>query len=290
MRLLRYLARLSTAAVLLGCSAALVAGASTAASAAPLAAQDGWVRIAHLSPEAPAMDMYLYPFGDPAHPTVLRDVSYGDVSSYMALSPGQYTVAMRGFGAPASSHPALVSSFMVGTGGAAYTLAALGPDPGLRVEVWKDQLTSSSGKALIRVVQASLKEDGVTVSYGSGVLGKQLSFSSVTPYATVSPGVHMLRMTAPGEDATMAVRVTADSVHTIVVLDSSTGLKADDLTDAAGSLVMPKGGAATGLGGMAPRPPANPAPWLLLILAGILAAAAGATGLARPRRGDVTAL
>ena len=288
MRLLRYLARLSTAAVLLGSSAALVAGVSTAASAAPRAAQDGWVRIAHLSPEAPAMDMYLYPFGDPAHPTVLKDVSYGDVSRYIALSPGQYTVAMRGFGAPSSSHPALISSFMVGTGGAAYTLAALGPDPGLRVEVWKDQVTPPSGKALIRVVQASLKEDRVTVSYGSDALAKQLTFSSVTSYATVPAGVHTLRMTASGEDATMAVRLTAGSVHTVIVLDSSTGLKADDLTDAAGSLVMPKGGAATGLGGMAPRSPASPAPWLLLIVAGILAAGAGATGLARARRGGVT--
>jgi Domain of unknown function (DUF4397) len=288
-RLLRHLARLSTAAVLLGCSAALVAGASTAASAAPLAAQDGWVRIAHLSPEAPAMDIYLYPFGDPAHPTVLKDVSYGDVSSYMALGPGQYTVAMRGFGAPSSSHPALVSSFMVGNGGSSYTVAALGPDPGLRVEVLQDKMTPPSGKAFVRVVQASLKRDQVTVSYGSHVLAKQLSFSSVTPYTAVSPGVQTVRITASGGDATMAVRLTADSVHTIVVLDSSTGLKADDLTDAAGSQVMPKGGTATGLGGTAPRPPANPAVWLLLIVAGILVAAAGGTGLARPRRGGVTA-
>jgi hypothetical protein len=83
MPILRPLARLTTITVLLGGTAALVAAASPAASAAPAAAQDGWVRIAHLSPQAPAMDMYLYPFGEPSHPTVLRDVSYGDVSAYM---------------------------------------------------------------------------------------------------------------------------------------------------------------------------------------------------------------
>jgi hypothetical protein len=49
-------------------------------------------------------------------------------SAYMAVIPGQYTVAMRGFGAPASSKPALTASFRV-TAGAAYTLAALGPTP-----------------------------------------------------------------------------------------------------------------------------------------------------------------
>ena len=58
----------------------------------------------------------MYPFGNPGRPIVLKDVGYGDVSAYMAVSPGQYTVAMRGFGAPASSKPALTTSFMVTAG------------------------------------------------------------------------------------------------------------------------------------------------------------------------------
>jgi hypothetical protein len=33
------------------------------------AGPDGWVRIAHLSPQAPAMDMYMYPFGNPVAPS-----------------------------------------------------------------------------------------------------------------------------------------------------------------------------------------------------------------------------
>ena len=164
MGLLRRFARLATIIMLLGGTAALVAATSPAASAAPVASPNAWVRIAHLSPKAPAMDIYMYPFGQPGHPTVLRDVSYGDVSAYIAVSPGQYSVAMRGFGAPASSAPALITSFMV-SAQTPYTVAALGPDPGLRVEVLKDQVSTPAGKALIRVVQASLKEHQVTVSY-----------------------------------------------------------------------------------------------------------------------------
>ncbi|MGD0704748.1 MAG: DUF4397 domain-containing protein [Trebonia sp.] len=282
MRLLRYLARLAAIPLLLGGFAAVFAAASPTASAAPLAAQDGWVRIAHLSPEAPAMDMYLYPFGDPAHPTVLKDVGYGDVSAYMALGPGQYTVAMRGFDAPATSRPALVSSFMVNAK-TAYTVAALGPDPGLRVEVLQDQMTGARGKTLVRVVQASLKEDNVTVSYGSKLLAKQLTFSSVTRYTAVSPGVHTVKFAASGEHMTMSLGLTADTVHTIVVLDGRSGLKADELTDAVGTAVMPKGGAATGFGGTAPRSAADLTPWLLWLLAGALIAA-GVIGLGWPRR------
>jgi hypothetical protein len=55
MRLLRRLARLAMITTVLGSTAALVAAASPAASAAPAAGPDGWIRIAHLSPEAPAM-------------------------------------------------------------------------------------------------------------------------------------------------------------------------------------------------------------------------------------------
>ena len=287
MKLLRYFARLAAIPMLLGGFAAVIAAASPAASAAPLAAQDGWVRIAHLSPAAPPMDMYLYPFGDPAHPTVLRDVGYGDVSAYMALAPGQYTVAMRGFDAPASSHPALVSSFMVNAK-TAYTVAALGPDPGLRVEVLKDQTTIPRGKTLVRVVQASLKEDRVTVSYGSTLLTKQLTFSSVTPYTEVLPGVHAVEVTASGEHTTMSLGLTADTVHTIVVLDGPSGLKADHLTDAVGTKAMPEGGTATGLGGTALPPPADLAPWLLMVLAGALLTVAAVIGLCWPRRTAVS--
>ena len=288
MKLRRRLARLAAIPVLLVSCVAIIAAASPAASAAPLAssasAQDGWVRIAHLSPQAPAMDIYLYPFGDPAHPTVLRDVSYGDVSAYMTLAPGEYTVAMRGLNAPATSHPALVSSFMVGAE-TAYTVAALGPDPGLRVVVLQDQTTAPNGQALVRVVQASLKDDHVTVSYGSTVLATQLAFGSVTPYAAVAAGVHSVKLTAPGDDAAAtSLRLTADTVHTIVVLDNPSGLTTDDLTDAVGSQLMPSGGAATGFGGTALRPPADLTPWLLLTLAGGLLIAAGAAGLGWPRR------
>ena len=227
------------------------------------------------------MDMYVYPFGNPGHPLVLKDVSYGAVSAYMAVSPGQYTVAMRGFGAPASSKPALTTSFMV-SAGTAYTLAALGPDPGQRTEVLKDQMTTPTGKAVVRVLQASLKQHLVTVSYGPDVLARQLAFGAATPYTAVSPGAQTVRFSAPGQHTARPVTLAAGTMHTIVVLDDSSGLTADAVTDAAGSQIMPKGAVSAGLGGTAPHPPANPGPWLVVIAAGVLLATAGLARLRRP--------
>jgi Domain of unknown function (DUF4397) len=283
MRLRRHFARLAAITMLLGGASALVAATTPEASAAPAASQDGWIRIAHLSPKAPAMDMYLYPFGNPSNPVVLKDVSYGDVSAYMAVAPGQYSVAMRGFGAPATSTPALTSSFMVSAQGA-FTVAALGPDPGLRVEVLKDQVSTPSGHAMVRVLQASLKQHLVTVSYGPNVLAHQLAFGLATSYVSVSPGSQLVRFTASGEHAAASVDLAGGTARTIVVLDGSAGLKVDALTDSVGARKMPAGGASTGFGGTAPQPPASPAPWLLTVVAGILLAAAGVLTLRRLRR------
>ena len=66
MRLLRRAAWLATITTLLGATAALVAATSPAA---PAAGPDGCVRIARLSPQAPAMDMFMYPFGNPGRPS-----------------------------------------------------------------------------------------------------------------------------------------------------------------------------------------------------------------------------
>ena len=171
------------------------------------------------------------------------------------------------------------------TEGTPYTVAALGPDPGLRVEVLKDQITTPTGKALVRVVQASLKEHLVTVSYGPDVLARQLAFGLATSYVAVSPGAQTVQFTASGEHTATSVSLAPDTVHTIVVLDDSSGLKVDALEDSAGSQIMPKGGAEAGFGGTAPRLPADPAPWLLTIAAGALLTSGGVAGLLRSRRG-----
>jgi hypothetical protein len=164
-------------------------------------------------------------------------------------------------------------------------VASLGPATGRRLEVLNDQMAAPKGKVLVRVIQASLKQHVVTVTDGQDVLAQQLAFGSVAPYMVVSPGVQTIRFSAPGVQAAMSVTLASGSVHTIVVLDGSAGLKVDNLTDAVGSQVMPTGGAATGLGGTAPHDTApDLAPWLATLTGGFLFVAAGAVGLRRSRR------
>jgi hypothetical protein len=68
-------------AVLLGVTA-LLSGMPAAAGASVSATPGtGWIRLAHLSPDMPAMDVYLDSFGDPSARFVLRGVAYGTVSA-----------------------------------------------------------------------------------------------------------------------------------------------------------------------------------------------------------------
>jgi len=185
------------------------------------------------------------------------------------VATGDYTVAMRAAGASATSSPVLSASVDV-VAGHAYTVAGLGPESGLRLQVLDDQLTTPSGKALVRVIQASLKQSVVSVTWGGDALQGGLKFGAVS-----SPGTETLTVSGGGDTATASVPLTAGTVHTLVVLDGPSGLQIDDLLDAAGSGTAPAGGAATGFGGMAPRAPSSPLPWLAAIGAGLLLAAAG---------------
>jgi len=270
--------------VLLAAVTALLGGpVAAAAPAASAAASQGWVRCADLSPGA-AEDVYLYPFGNPSHPIVLMHEAYGSVSAYMPVSVGQYTLAMRPVGAPASSPPSVSTSFMV-SAGTNYTVASLGSATSRRLKVLQDQMAAPPGQALVRVIQASVKQSQVTVSVGPDTLARQLAFGSASAYQAVAAGTRTVTFRAAGGNVSMPVVLAAGSVHTIVVLDGTAGLKIDNLTDAAGSQDDPRGGAATGLGGTAPGGPGpHLAPWLATLASGLLLASAGAFGLRRSRR------
>ena len=274
MRILRFI---RWAAVLLAMPALLLGifGSSSSASAASPGV--GWVRLAHFSPNTPAVDVYLYSFDNSSAELVLHHVAYGTVSPYETLSAGDYTVAMRPAGAAPTSAPAISASLTV-VAGHSYTVAGLGPESGLRLAVLDDQITAPSGKALVRVIQASLQQHVVTVSYGGQTLVHNLAFGSVTSYQTVTPATETLLANGPSEASGASIDFAAGTVHTLVILDGSKGLVIDNLVDAAGSKVMPLGGAATGFGGTAPRVP-SPVPWLLLIAAGVLVAAGGGLSL-----------
>ena len=260
-----------------------MASAPAASAAAAHHSDTGWIRLAHLSPNTPAVDVYLYSFGNSHAMIVLHHVAYGTVSPYERVKSGEYTVAMRGAGAAPSSQPVLSASVQI-TPGAAFTVAGMGPAKGLRLQVIPDQLTTPPGRSLVRVIQASLRYQKLTVMANHRTLASQLDFAHVTTYVSTPPGSFHVHVAGMGGKGATNITLVAGSIHTLVVLDASGhNLQIVNLEDAAGSAVDPQGGPATGLGGTAPVPAPSPAPWAAAIVAGALCAAAAAYWLRRSR-------
>src|ERR671917_1050177 len=105
------------------------------ALAAPALAQAGeaQVRVAHLAPDAPNVDVYVD--GEP----VLTDVAYTTISGYLPLPAGAQQVTV--YAAGDTSSPVIDVPVEVAAGGA-YTIAAVGlvADSSLTAQVYEDDL------------------------------------------------------------------------------------------------------------------------------------------------------
>src|SRR5260370_7129313 len=108
---------------------------------------------------------------------------------------------MRVSGAPPSSHTVLSTSVTIADG-KAYTVAGMGPESGLRLQVINDTLVTPAGKSLVRVIQASLKQQTVKFHCScGGDIAAKASFASVSPYAPIPPGTWTMSPTGSSSSA-----------------------------------------------------------------------------------------
>ncbi len=237
-------------------AALMLPGAIVLVGAAPASAvATSYVRLAHLSPDTPQVDVWLTSFRGDSFSKVLRGVGYGALSPYERVTPGRYTISMRKPGA-ASDSPPLLSTNVSVRAGHSYTVAGVGPNASVRLRVLDDDLSRpSAGRARLRVVQASSASPRVDVSTSTGVsIAKAAQFPSTTAYVEV-PAQRWTLRAAPtsggGAATTVSVDVTAGSIFTALVLDakSGKGLQLVVRRDAAGANRMPAGSVAAGLGG-----------------------------------------
>ena len=235
-------------------AAVLIGLGVTPLLATPAAAEDaiGYVRLAHLSPDTPKVDVHLSKVGDSSFKEQkFEHVGYGVVSTYLPLPVGTYAVAMRKEGDPASSPPVLTTEVTV-QAGAAYTVAGVGKFAGLGLKVLTDDLSRpTAGKSKVRVIQASVGTPVLDVSLANGTpIAKAVSFASATGYQLVKPGTWTLALKGTGSAAVtnLSCTLATGSVYSLLVLDSPAGLKLELRVDARGGSSVPDGGVETGGG------------------------------------------
>lgn len=272
-----------------GAAAALTAAAVVAlvgAIPAQAAAPDGYVRLAHLSPDTPAVDVYLKA-PDAAKPQVFKAVGYGVMSPYLRLPIGSYQVAMRAAGADPSTKPVLTTEVNVQSG-QAYTVAGVGKYADLGLRVLTDDLKLPSADATkVRIIQASVKQPMLDVGSASGTtIADDVQFATTTAYKQVKPGHWTVKVsnTNGGSAVDLPCTLGAGNVYSLLVLDSkSGGLTTQLRLDAQRQGAVPNGGVATGDGG---TQPGSRLPMALLI-GGIAALLAGGAVVAVRRRPQI---
>ncbi|RBY79772.1 DUF4397 domain-containing protein [Geodermatophilus sp. TF02-6] len=236
-------------AVALLCAA--LCALAPAAGAAP--GDHGVLRLAHLSPDTPAGDVYVDSVSDPSMHLTFPGVAYGMVSDYQDVPPGTYTISMRSQGAAPDSPPILSATVDVAPG-TARTVAGLGYFADLGLKVLDDDLTlPPAGQARVRVINASAHAPELDASLADGTpVTSGLPFATASDYVDVPGGPTTLTVTpAGGTPMQLPVDLAAGSVYTALVLDDGSGLTVQTTLDAASMGAVPVGGVETGAGGTA---------------------------------------
>jgi len=145
-------------------AAILILPAGPAAAAGPGRAM---VRVAHFSPDASYVDVYMVSLN---RRQLFPNVFYKSVSSYWAVAAGPFTYEVRAAGAAPQSEPVIQVKGTLAAGGS-YTVAAVGRRDQLQGLLLRDDLAPSApGKAKLRFLDAAFDLPAVDIAVAGGPL------------------------------------------------------------------------------------------------------------------------
>jgi len=194
-------------------TALLVGGVGSAA-----AEGEAGIRVAHLSPDAPTVDVILTKTDD-ADVSKTVTVSFEDVTDYLEVPPGEYEVEI----------PAAGFSTTVDLDEEDYTAAALGTlgdGPDFTVGLFEDTNGANIGEeeARVRAIHASPDAPAVDVTVDDDALTlfEDVAFGDSSGYTVVGAGDYEVEVRpAGGGDPVVEADVTLDgrSTYTVFAVD-----------------------------------------------------------------------
>jgi hypothetical protein len=167
------------------------------------------IRFAHMSSDAPAVDIKL---NNGSGPAVFSNAAFKDVANYITVDGGTYTFAVTPEG---SSAEVVVFDPIAVTNGAVYTVVAHGTlddsdnypfaarvfvDNGVG-DAYVDLTTFGSSNAM--VIHASPDAPGVDLLVDDAVAGTNLEFPNNTGYLAVTAGMRNIKVNVTGTATTV---------------------------------------------------------------------------------------
>jgi hypothetical protein len=155
------------------------------------------VRVAHLSPDAPAVDVFVN--GSRA----VSGAAFKDVTGYLPVPAGSASTRVTPAGA---TSPAVIDATVTLNPGGSYTVAATGALASIQPLVLEDD-RGTTGQAKVRFVHASPDAPAVDIAVTGGpVLFANVPFRQATAYPQVPPSTYDLEA-RPAGSATVALKV-----------------------------------------------------------------------------------
>jgi hypothetical protein len=220
------------------------------------------VRVAHFSPDASYVDVYMVSLN---RRQLFPNVFYKSVSAYWAVAAGPFTYEVRAAGAAPESEPVIQVKGNLAAG-KAYTVAAVGRRDRLQGVLLRDDMAPSApGKAKVRFLDAAYDLPSVDIAVaGRPLLGAKVAFPDPTGYRQLASGRYRVEVRRSGAEAVLVKGTVAVKPGTVtsVALVGGAGEPRElyAFSDAAGSRSAPAGGIRTGAGGTAPSSRASTAP------------------------------
>lgn len=156
------------------------------------------VRIAHMSPDAPAVDVRV------DNETAFQDLEFGDVTEFVELEPGDRQVTI----VTAENETVVFDGTVSVRANESYTVTAAGEvsENGTQafapVVLRTDPAVPSGNDSAVRVAHFSPDAGpvDVTVADSDAVLADNLTFGNATEYVTVPSGAYEIEVRAAAED------------------------------------------------------------------------------------------
>jgi hypothetical protein len=158
--------------------------------------QSSYVRVAHLSPDAPAVDVWVD--GN----LTLEDVTYQGVSAFLELTEGSHEITVV---AANTNTPAVIQETVTLAANASYTVAASGllnGTPALDAWILTDDRSPAMSQSKVRFAHASPDAPNVDVWAvgGTSPLFANVSFRSAGSYLSVAPASIALEVRVAGTE------------------------------------------------------------------------------------------
>lgn len=154
-----------------------------------------YVRVAHLSPDAPAVDVWVD--GN----LVLEDVPYEGISAFLELTEGSHEILVV---AANTTEPAVIQETITLMPNVSYTVAATGllsGTPAIDAWILTDDRTPAMGQAKVRFAHASPDAPNVDITLTDGtILFGNVQFNEAEDYINVPASSYDLQVRVAGTE------------------------------------------------------------------------------------------